>query len=199
MRFLLTIIFVVALLAAGVVFYAWSGRYNIAATQPHWAVTTAFLEMLKDRSIAAHSAGIQAPDLNDPQVADAAFGHYHGMCRRCHGAPQVPPDEFAKGLYPSPPGMTEGHIQEERGPGQLYWIVKHGLKMTGMPAFGPTHDEKQLWGLVAIVREMPAMTAAQYRRKIDAMDAPGGTGHGHGHAESGAGSAPNNHDHTDKE
>ena len=195
MRVLLTLIFVAALLAGGVVIYAWSGHYNIAATQPHWFVSTSFIELLKDRSIAAHSQGIQVPNLKDPQYADAAFGHYHGMCRLCHGAPQVPPEKFAKGLYPSPPGMTDGHIQEEFGAGQLYWIAKHGLKMTGMPAFGPTHDEKQLWGLVAIVQQMPDMTADQYRQKIDAMNAHGATGHGHSNAET----ASDSHDHTEKE
>ncbi|MGA6927338.1 MAG: cytochrome c [Desulfosarcina sp.] len=179
MRTVLTILVVIVVLGAGALFYAYSGYYTIAATQPHWAVTSSFIEMLKDRSIEAHSQGIQAPDLNDPALMQAAFAHYHGMCRLCHGAPRVPPEEFANGFYPAPPSMTEGHIQEELSPAELYWIVEHGLKMTGMPAFGPTHDEKELWGLVALAHEMPRMTPEQYQQAIDAVGSREETGHGH--------------------
>lgn len=187
MRTVLTILVVIVVLGAGAFFYAYSGHYNIAATQPHWAVTSSVIEMLKDRSIEAHSEGIQPPDLNDPEFADAAFAHYHGMCRLCHGAPQIPPEEFAQGLYPSPPGMTDGHLQEELGEAELYWIVKHGLKMTGMPAFGPTHDEKELWGLVTLAQEMPRMTPEQYQQALDARTGQGTMDqqHSHGDAENG--------------
>jgi mono/diheme cytochrome c family protein len=176
-------------------FYAWTGSYNIAATAPHWAVTSSFIEILKDRSIAAHSESIQAPDLKDPQLMDATFSQYHEMCRLCHGAPQVQPEEFAKGLYPVPPDMTDGHVQEELGPDQFYWIVKHGLKMTGMPAFGPTHDEKELWGLAALAREMPRMPPEQYRQKVDAMDTQGEMGHEHAHGEDGHEKEESEHNH----
>lgn len=193
MRYVLTIFFVVAVLAAGALLFAWSGLYNIAATRPHWAVTSSFIEMLRDRSITAHSDGIQAPDLNDPQLVGAAFSHYHGMCRLCHGAPEYPPEEFAKGLYPAPPSMSEGHIQEKRSPAELYWIIKHGLKMTGMPAFGPTHDENELWGLVALAQEMPRMTAERYRQAVDATGAQKGMGHDHGKVKTGQENSDHSH------
>ena len=183
MRYVLTIVIVLVLLVAGVLFYAWTGSYNIAATDRHRAVTSSFIEMLRDRSIDAHSDGVQAPDLSDPKLKELAFPHYHEMCRLCHGAPQYPPEEFAKGLYPAPPSMTAGLIQEERSQNQFYWIVKHGLKMTGMPAFGPTHDEEELWGLVALAREMPRMPPERYGQAIDAMDARKKMGHGHTHGE----------------
>jgi mono/diheme cytochrome c family protein len=171
MKCVLTMILVVAVLGAGALLYVWSGSYNIAATEPHWTVTSALIEMLRDRSVAARSDGIKAPDLNEPQLKEAAFSHYHQMCRLCHGAPAYPPEEFARGFYPAPPSMMSGHIQAELGEAELYWIVKHGLKMTGMPAFGPTHDEKELWGLVALAKEMPQTSPAQYRQRVEAEQA----------------------------
>lgn len=197
MRTVLTILVVIVVLGAGAVFYAWSGYYNIAATQPHWAVTSSFIEMLKDRSIEAHSENIQAPNLNDPALMQAAYAHYHGMCRLCHGAPDRPPEEFAEGFYPAPPSMTDGHIQEELSPAELYWIVKHGLKMTGMPAFGPTHDEKELWGLVALAQEMPRMTPEQYEQALDAMTGQGATDHQQAHGD--ADNGEKEHTHAEKE
>ena len=86
---------------------------------------------------------------------EEGFPHYHETCRLCHEGPGYLPAEFAEGLYPHPPGMTAGHLQEALSDAEIYWIVKHGLKMTGMPTFGPTPDEEQLWGIVAIVEEIP--------------------------------------------
>ena len=156
MRYFLTIVIFLAVVTAGLALYVWSGYYNIAATSPHWNITLSLIDTLRDRSIEVHSKGIQAPNLDDPKLKELAFPHYHEMCRLCHGAPGYSPEEFAPGLYPSPPSMTSGKIQQALKDTEIYWIVKHGIKMTGMPAFGPTHTEKIMWGLVALAEEVPA-------------------------------------------
>lgn len=192
MKYLLSLIIVLAFVGAGALFYAWSGAYDIAATTPHWAATSSFIEILKDRSIEVHSKGIQAPNLNDAKLKEAAFPHYHEMCRLCHGAPAYAPEEFSTGLYPAPPSMTSGHIQNDLSDAEIYWIVKHGIKMTGMPAFGPTHKEDVLWGIVALAKEMPKMSPEHYRRQVEAMGLEGGMGHEHMH---GRPEAEQDHDH----
>lgn len=184
MKYVLTVVIVLAILVVGAFLFAWSGIYNIAATAPHWDITLSFIEMLRDRSIAVRSDNIQAPNLSDPKLEEAAFSHYHGMCRLCHGAPEYEREEFAKGLYPSPPSMTAGHIQQMRSDTEIYWIVKHGIKMTGMPAFGPTHKEEELWGLTALAKKMPRITAEQYRRQLGAAGAEEDKSQGHTHGES---------------
>jgi len=183
MKYVLTIVIVLVALAAGSFLYAWSGIYNIAATKPHWAVTLAFIEMLQDRSIAVRSDDIRAPNLDDPQFAKTAFTQFHEMCRLCHGAPGYRPGEFASGFYPAPPDMTSGHIQEALSGTEIYWIVKHGIKMTGMPAFGPTHEEKVLWGLVALAKEIPKMSPKKYRQQVNKVNLEEESGHGHGEPE----------------
>jgi mono/diheme cytochrome c family protein len=184
LKYFLTAAILVVVLGLGAILYAWSGVYSIAATEPHWAATSSFISMVRDRSIAVRSDSIDVPDMDDPQYRQAAFSHYHGMCRLCHGAPGYPVNEFARGLYPAPPDMRSGGIQKARSEAELYWIVKHGLKMTGMPAFGPTHDETELWGLVALVAQMPGMVPARYAQGIEAAGVGRETGGGHVHEAS---------------
>ncbi|MBI4774696.1 MAG: cytochrome c [Deltaproteobacteria bacterium] len=180
MKYISTVVIVLALMGLGAIIYAWSGAYNIAATEPHWDMTASFIELLRDRSIAVHSSDIQAPNLDDPKLKEVGVLHYHEMCRLCHGAPGYRREEFAEGLYPSPPSMTSGSLQSELGKAEIYWIVRHGVKLTGMPAFGPTHTEEQLWGLVAFVEDVPRTAPEQYRQMVMKE---GGMGPGHGHGE----------------
>jgi hypothetical protein len=102
MKYVLTIVIAGAVVGAGILLYAWSGIYNIAATKPHWGITFSFIEMLRDRSIKVRSDDIKTPNLDAPKLMEATFSHYHEMCRFCHGAPEYPPVEFAKGFYPPP-------------------------------------------------------------------------------------------------
>jgi len=179
LKYLLTIIGFIVVLGLGGMLFAWSGIYDIAATEPHWDVTASLINTLRDRSITAHSEGIQVPNLNNPRYRDAA-GHYHGMCRLCHGAPGAHTNEFSKGLYPSPPDLTSGAVQDTRSVAEIYWIVKHGIKMTGMPAFGPTHDETELWGLVALVQALPRMSEEAYSGEVDRQAETAGAAYSHG-------------------
>lgn len=169
MKYVLTIAMVLAVLIVGALLYVWLGIYNVAATEPHWSITSSLIDTLKDRSIEVHSTDIQSPNLDNPKLKEQAFPHYHEMCRLCHGAPGYSPEEFATGLYPSPPSMTKGDFQQELAVAEIYWIVKHGIKMTGMPAFGPTHTDDILWGLVALTKDMPKMSPEQYQRQVKEM------------------------------
>jgi mono/diheme cytochrome c family protein len=82
------------------------------------------------------------------------------MCEHCHGGPGVERDEWASGMRPRPPHLTEEAGEWE--PKEVFWLVKHGARMTGMPAFGPTHDDQTLWSIVALVKDLPAMTPERY-------------------------------------
>jgi mono/diheme cytochrome c family protein len=88
------------------------------------------------------------------------------MCKQCHGAPGSPRDEFAEGLYSIPPSLASGDVQQELSASELFWIVTHGIKMSGMPSFGKTHTEEQIWGIIAIVKKLPEMNRAAYEEMI---------------------------------
>lgn len=166
MKNIRTIGIILVILIMGSFLYTWLGIYNIAATKPHNALTLSMIEMLRDRSIEVRSDEIKVPDLKDAALKEKAVIHYHEMCRLCHGAPGHQPEEFSEGLYPSPPVMVSGKIQSELSDSEIFWIAKNGLKMTGMPAFGPTHSDDILWGLTALSRDIPGMTPSQYDQMV---------------------------------
>jgi mono/diheme cytochrome c family protein len=79
------------------------------------------------------------------------------MCVTCHGAPGVDPSEAGQGLNPPAPDLTLAKVQA-RSDGELFWIIQNGIRMTGMPAFGPTHKEQAIWRMVAFVRHLPELS-----------------------------------------
>ena len=142
-----------------------SGAYNIGATTPHWGITRSLIEKMRDRSIAAHSSDLRLPPAEYRAYAGAGLSHFEGMCRFCHGAPGRAPYEFADGLFPSAPPLMAPHVQK-RPDGELYWIIANGIKMTGMPAFGPTHKEEDLLGILAVVRLLPDLGPQEYAQML---------------------------------
>jgi mono/diheme cytochrome c family protein len=163
--FVWSMVFLVGLLVVGGVLFVFSGMYNVSADVPHWRLTFLILDEARDRSIEFHSEGITVRRL-DEKLAAIGFPHFHDMCRLCHGAPGYSREEFAAGLYPSPPDLSTAAFQDEATDAKLYWVVKHGLKMTGMPSFGVTHDEETLWGIVAFARQLPKLTPEDYASMV---------------------------------
>ncbi len=138
-----------------------SGAYDVAATVPHHAMTERALSSMMDNSVRHHASGIAlSPTFSNPDL-DEGFEHYQKMCVTCHGAPGVEKSEVGQGLNPPAPDLSESVA--DLSPQEVFWILKNGIKMTGMPAFGPTHDEEKLWDLTAFVKHLPRMTPEQYR------------------------------------
>jgi mono/diheme cytochrome c family protein len=164
MKWLVSILIVIIVILVVGFAYIFSGYYNVSATQPHWASTLWIIDELRERSIEAHSKGIRPPPPT-PRLTKAGLEHFHEMCHDCHGAPGYKPEEFAEGLYPKPPGLSARDVQA-MSDAALFWVVKNGIKMTGMPAFGPTHGDDILWGMVSVVRQLPGLKADQYKRML---------------------------------
>lgn len=167
MRIFVALLIILGLLIAAVAAFVWLGGYNVAASVPHWKITHWLLEKVRERSISAHSKGIIIPHLKGPKLFDIGFKNYHAMCRLCHGAPGNPRTEIAKGLYPNPPDFISKDIKM-RNEAELYWIIKNGIKMTGMPAFGPTHSEEEIWGIVAFLKRLPDLKPEEYQTMVKA-------------------------------
>ncbi|HUA81995.1 MAG TPA: cytochrome c [Dyella sp.] len=138
---------------------AWSGFYNVGADVPHWSVTYRFLAMARERSIDHHAKTIAVPNLSDPSLISKGAGQYAAMCTECHLAPGMSDSELRKGLYPKPPVL----YREPIDPREAFWIIKHGIKLTAMPAWGATHDDDTIWSIVAFVQKLNGMTPAQYK------------------------------------
>lgn len=162
------------------------GMYDVAADTPHWRATHAALATLRDRSIAARASDVEVPGLSDAAMIRAGAGNYDSMCAGCHLRPGLDETELSRGLYPAPPSWRD---LGRSYPREAFWVIKHGIKMTGMPAWGKSMDDRYIWEMVAFIRRFADLNAAQYVAMVEASP-----GHRHGGGESdiesGAAAAP---------
>ena len=160
--------------------FIYSGIYNVAATDPHWGITRWAMETIRTRSIKAHAAGIQVPPkLDDHASIMMGTEHFAAHCAVCHGAPGVPRGDIAKGLYPQPPDLAA--TVRAYSPAELFWILKNGIKMSGMPAWSD-HSDDELWATVAFLKKLPDMSEQDYAAMVMTGLAHGG----HHHPDGGA-------------
>ena len=161
--------FKTTLIAAGAVFAAaWVavlfvelGFYNIGADDHHTKLTLALITQLRDRSIDARLASIKPQLEATPEMVRAGAQHYAVLCAGCHLAPGIAKSEVRAGLYPHPPNLAQEEMQESR---RAFWIIKHGIKMSAMPAWEKTLDDAAVWDVVAFVRKMPGMSPEDYQQ-----------------------------------
>ena len=154
--------------------FVWSGVYNIGADDEHTGPVYATLEALRERSIAVRASKLEVPDLEDPARVTQGAGNYAAMCVGCHLAPGMTGTELSQGLYPAPPDLTGETVDAA----QAFWVIKHGIKASGMPAWGKSMDDPYIWNMVAFLQQLPGMEATQYQ----ALVASSG-GHSHGGGE----------------
>ena len=179
MRSVIASLLIAALLAAlGTAAIMYAGFYDVAATSPHWRMTSSLLEAARTRSIRAQAAGIAVPPgLDDPAKVIIGVEHYAAHCAVCHGAPGVPKGDIAQGLYPPPPDLAKP--APLYSPAELFWIVKHGIKMTGMPSWSD-HSDDELWATVGFLEKLPGMCEQDYAKLVMASMAHGAHRHGGG-------------------
>jgi mono/diheme cytochrome c family protein len=153
--------------------FVWSGWYDVSATTPHWPATHWLLETMRSRSIQTHAAGQPVPaGFDGKDNVLAGLGHFAAHCAVCHGAPGVPRGEIARGLYPIPPSLAAASRRYNAA--ELFWIIKNGIKSTGMPAW-TEHAETELWDIVAFVQALDGMSEPAYVALLmDSLQAGGG-------------------------
>lgn len=164
---------VAVIMGAGVVHF---GVFNVGADEPHSDPVYALLSTARDRSIAVRSRDIKVPDLSEEALIREGAGNYNSMCIGCHLAPGLAGTELSKSLYPAPPNLSK--LGVDGNPAAAFWIIKHGIKSTGMPAWGKSMADPYIWGMVAFLQQLPSLDAEQYT----ALAASSG-GHQHGGGE----------------
>jgi len=183
MKCLRNIVILILLVIVAAAVWVYSGSYNIGADVPHWAVTRKVISVLRERSIEVHSEHVaNVPNLEDPALVKLGAQHYREMCTGCHLAPGMASSEMREGLYPKPPNLT----RFAPDPVEAFWVIKHGIKMSAMPAWGKTHDDHKIWAMVAYLQQQPHMSVARYQA-LSADD--GGNGGAAAHAPAPAATA----------
>jgi cytochrome c553 len=151
-------------IAAGVLGFlvAASGVIPLKASSGHWAITEWVLQFGMRRSIATHSLAIKAPaNLSDAAMILRGAGHYETGCRSCHGAPGTPSPRIGQAMLPAAPEL--GPRIHELTPEKLFYVVKHGLKFTGMPAWPAQERDDEVWAMVAFLLKLPEIDGDEYR------------------------------------
>jgi mono/diheme cytochrome c family protein len=152
----------VAVAVVAAVFF-FGGFYSVAGTQEDPALVKWALIQVRTASIGRHAKDMPPANLADPATIQAgAQGYVQQGCTNCHGGPGVTWAKFSEGLHPDPPDLKE--VVHDRTPGQLFWVIKNGINMTGMPSFalaGAKDDE--LWKIVAFLKKLPDVSEADFK------------------------------------
>ncbi|HWZ86580.1 MAG TPA: cytochrome c [Thermoanaerobaculia bacterium] len=157
MKFLSGVVLGVVAAGLGAVALVASGVIDPAASVAPSALETRIARFALDHAVARRAPRSANPLKADGDVLRGGMAHYKSMCVTCHGAPGVDASEAGAGLNPPAPDLTLGRVQK-RTDGELFWVVQNGIRMSGMPAFGPTHKDEEIWKIVAFLRHLPALT-----------------------------------------
>lgn len=198
MKIVVTFIMVLLIAGVGVIGFAYSGLYDVSASSPHNGLTNWLLSTASHASVERRAGAVDVPNLDDEALVLAGINDFDSMCIGCHGAPGKSPAAVGQGLNPTAPDLAES--AEEMTPAELFWVTKHGIKMTGMPAWGATHDDGAIWPVIAFLTKLPGLDEAGY---LEMLDAAMGLGHHsddavteeHGQAESEEATGSEAHDH----
>ncbi len=153
--------FLVIALVAGALF-VWSGLYNVGASSDHWAITNWVLERVRVESVDTWSSFVDAPPpLDDADRVRLGAAHFEGGCTPCHGRPGAPLNAIAESMLPVPPPLTES--LKELDTEEVFWIVKHGLKFTAMPAWSSQPRDDEVWAVTAFLLRLQDLSGADYR------------------------------------
>ncbi|HEV2364027.1 MAG TPA: cytochrome c [Caulobacteraceae bacterium] len=154
----------IAVAAVGV--FLWQGGYDVGADAPHTAPVAWLTRQVRMRSIAARARSVRPPaDLGSRTRTLAGASLYDDMCAECHLAPGKARTEISQGLYPPAPRLF---AMAPLPANQEFWAIKHGVKLTAMPAWGRTHSDDLIWDMVAFLQRLPRLSAGQYRAMVAA-------------------------------
>ena len=155
-----------ALAALGVsgFLFAAAGLAPIKASSGHWPITAWLLKFTMRRSLATQSLGLKPPQLDTPDLVLQGAGHYETGCRSCHGSPGEPVPRVSQQMTPRPPSLSSA--TNELAPDELFYVVKHGVKFTGMPAWPTQQRDDEIWAMAAFLLKFPQLNAASYRQLI---------------------------------
>jgi mono/diheme cytochrome c family protein len=163
------LILLLALGLAGAGTFVASGVYDVSATDPHLAPTNWLIEQTVRRAVVRRADAIAPPSLGARAQVERGVALFRAHCVACNGAPGVAPEPFALGMMPLPAPLAQ--TGREWRPAEVFWVVKHGLKMTGMPAWEFRLTDEEIWSVVAFVGELPRLSPLDYRT-LTAADAP---------------------------
>lgn len=143
------------------------GYYDVGATTQHTQPVYSLLETTMKHAVRRRAADIRPPPLTQPGLIARGAACYRDHCVQCHGGPGVAPGPVGMSMQPLPGPLLDAarrwHARE------IYWITRHGIRMSGMPAWGMRLSEEDLWAVVGFIASMPALSPADYGAQMAAV------------------------------
>jgi mono/diheme cytochrome c family protein len=163
MRILAAIGALAIIVGIGAAAFFFGGFYNVAAAAEDPAIVTWALTQVRNASINRYALDQPPASVNQPASVQAGAKAFaaHG-CTNCHGAPGVNWAKYSEGLHPDPPDLKD--VVGQVSPAQLFWVVKNGINMTGMPSFALAGvKDEEIWSIVAYLKKLPGVSEADYK------------------------------------
>ena len=200
MKILTTLLIVLIAAVLGAIGFAYSGLYDVSASASHSGFVEWLLSTTSHASIERRAGEIEVPDLDNEDLVLAGINDFDSMCVGCHGGPGKDPQAMGQGLNPPAPDLAEEAA--EMTPGELFWVTRNGIRMTGMPAWGATHDDESIWPVVAFMIRLPGLDAPAYQELLASAEGKGhhaqdAAGEEHSHEDDGASTGAAIHLHED--
>jgi mono/diheme cytochrome c family protein len=170
-RFVLGFMIAIVVLAAAGLAVVYTGAYNVAASSPHTGLETWVLNTTMRNSVQRRAAEVAVTGNISEEQIRRGFAQFRESCVYCHGAPGVDSTDWAMGLLPEPPFLPD--VVGARTPAELFWVVRNGIKMTAMPAFGKHLNDQDIWGVVGFIQRLPRMPAEDYARLVREAEGAG--------------------------
>ena len=163
MRFLAVVGALAIILLIGAAVFFFGGFYNVAANEQDNGVVASALVHVRQASISRHANATPPGSLEDAAtIRSGAHAFLERGCVNCHGGPGATWAKFSEGLNPAPPDLKE--VVGGAQPAQLFWIIKNGIRMTGMPSFGATGvPDQEIWSIVAFLKKLPTVSDADFK------------------------------------
>ena len=162
MRIIITVIVCLALAGFGAVGFIYSGIYNVGATWQDDPVTAWVLHQTFVHSAARRAQRIQVPpNLETPDAVQSGARFFSHNCAVCHGAPGQQRTAISQGMLPQPPDLLGANRTNDLA--EVFWIIKSGVRMTGMPSFGKTQSDEQIWSLAAFLHKARGIAPEEYK------------------------------------
>jgi mono/diheme cytochrome c family protein len=156
------------LFGAGGAIFIYSGLYPMAANRPHYSFTRELFATIKRTYVQRSAREIDAPQLSNAELVQQGLLLHREHCLVCHGAPGVARQQAGRGMDPFPPELSAAVTRWTDA--EIYSILTHGLRMSGMPSFGVVFSETERWAVVAFLRQLPWLSPFEYRRWTSAID-----------------------------
>ena len=163
MRILAVIGALAIIVAIGASVFFFGGFYSVAGTAEDSSAVTWALTKVRTASIDRHAQDQPPSSINDAASVQAGAKAFAAQgCPTCHGGPGVSWAKFSEGLHPDPPDLKE--VVGDTSPAELFWVVKNGINMTGMPSFAQAGaKDEEIWSIVAFLKKLPSVSEADYK------------------------------------